>query len=183
LPAVISDDMLGMRLAVDHLVGLGHSQIAHLAGPESFSTGMARRVGFEQAMRTHGLKAAHVVMADSYAIESGDLAMQQLLALRTRGVFTAVVAANDLIALGALQALRRAGVTVPTKMSIVGHNDMPLLDQVHPPLTSVRIQHYQMGYTSARLLLDALHNSPGSQEVTVMLPPQLMVRASTAPPL
>jgi DNA-binding LacI/PurR family transcriptional regulator len=62
-------------------------------------------------------------------------------------------------------------------------NDMPLLDQVHPPLTTVRIQHYQMGYTSARLLLDALHDSPGSQDVTVMLPPQLMVRASTAPPV
>jgi len=183
LPAVISDDMLGMRLAVDHLVDLGHSQIAHLAGPESLSTGMARRLGFEQAMRTHGLTPAHVVMADAYAIESGNLAMQQLLALRSRGVFTAVVAANDLIALGALQALRSAGVAVPTEMSIVGHNDMPLLDQVHPPLTSVRIQHYQMGYTSARLLLDALHDSPGSQDVTVMLPPQLMVRASTAPPV
>ena len=109
--------------------------------------------------------------------------MQQLLALRSRSVFTAVVAANDLIALGALQALRSAGVAVPTEMSIVGHNDMPLLDQVHPPLTSVRIQHYQMGYTSARLLLDALHDNPGSQDATVMLPPQLMVRASTAPPV
>jgi LacI family transcriptional regulator len=183
LPAVISDDMLGMRLAVDHLVDLGHSQIAHLAGPESFSTGMARRLGFEQAMRSQGLTPTHVVMADAYAIESGNLAMQQLLALRSRSVFTAVVAANDLIALGALQALRSAGVAVPTEMSIVGHNDMPLLDQVHPPLTSVRIQHYQMGYTSARLLLDALHDNPGSQDATVMLPPQLMVRASTAPPV
>jgi len=182
MPAVISDDMLGMRLAVDHLVGLGHRHIAHLAGPESFSTGMARRLGFEQAMRTHGLAAPHIVTASAYAIESGDAAMQQLLSLRQGHALTAIVAANDLIALGALQALRRAGVAVPADVSIVGHNDMPLLDQVNPPLTSVRIQHYEMGFKSARLLLDALRERPGSQDATVLLPPKLMVRASTAPP-
>jgi len=183
LPAVISDDMLGMRLAVDHLVALGHRRIAHLAGPESLSTGMARRVGFEQALHNHGLVAAQVVMARAYAIESGEQAMQQLLAARAKQPFTAVVAANDLIALGAMQTLRAAGLNVPADISIVGHNDMPLLDQVHPPLTSVRIQHYEMGYKSARLLLDALRERPGSQDATVMLPPQLRVRGSTAAPV
>ena len=186
LPAVISDDMLGMRLAVDHLVALGHRHIAHLAGPESLSTGMARRVGFVQALHNHGLAAAQVVMAKAYAIESGEQAMQQLLALRQSHPhphpFTAIVAANDLIALGAMQTLRAAGLNVPTDISIVGHNDMPLLDQVNPPLTSVRIQHYEMGFKSARLLLDALRDRPGSQDATVMLPPQLRVRGSTAAP-
>ena len=182
LPAVISDDMLGMRLAVDHLVAQGHRRIAHLAGPESLSTGMARRVGFEQALHNHGLAAARVVMAKAYAIDSGEQAMQQLLASRQRHPFTAIVAANDLIALGAMQALRAAGLHVPTDISIVGHNDMPLLDQVNPPLTSVRIQHYEMGFKSARLLLDALRERPGSQDATVMLPPQLRVRGSTAAP-
>jgi LacI family transcriptional regulator len=182
MPAVISDDMLGMRLAVDHLVGLGHRKIAHLAGPESFSTGMVRRMGFEQALRSHGLSASHIVTASAYSIESGDLAMQQLLTLRDKKPFTSIVCANDLIALGALQALRRKGVLVPNELSIVGHNDMPLLDQVNPPLTSVRIQHYEMGFKSARLLLDALRDRPGSQDATVMLSPQLMIRASTAAP-
>ncbi|PIT74319.1 LacI family DNA-binding transcriptional regulator [Limnohabitans sp. JirII-31] len=182
LPAVISDDMLGMRLAVDHVVGLGHRQIAHLGGPESLSTGLARRMGFEQAMREHKLKPTHIVSAESYAIDSGDMAMQQLLALRQKKPFTAVVTANDLIALGALQALQRAGIRVPQEVSIVGHNDMPLLDQVNPPLTSVRIQHYEMGFRAARLLLDALRQRPGSQDATVVLRPQLVVRASTSGP-
>jgi LacI family transcriptional regulator len=195
LPAVISDDMLGMRLAVDHLVALGHTRIAHLAGPAAFSTGLARRLGFEQALRTHGLAPAGMAEAAAYAIEAGDAAMSALLAPPPRrgraaaaarpagGLpFTAVVAANDLMALGALQALQRAGLKVPDDVSLVGHNDMPLLDHVTPPLTSVRIQHYEMGFRAARLLLDTLAGIPGSFEATVMLRPQLIERRSTAAP-
>lgn len=96
--------------------------------------------------------------------------------------WTAVVAANDLMALGALQALKRAGLRVPADVSLIGHNDMPLLDHVTPPLTSVRIQHYEMGFRAARLLLDMLAGTPGSFESTVMLRPQLIERQSTAVP-
>ena len=98
--------------------------------------------------------------------------------LRARG-FTAVVAANDLIALGALQVLQAKGIDVPQDVSLIGHNDMPLLDQLRPPLTSVRIQHYEMGHRAARLLLDMLGDGPGGAS-TVVLRPELMVRGSTA---
>jgi LacI family transcriptional regulator len=182
LPAVISDDMLGMRLAVDHLVTLGHQRIAHLAGPATLSTGLARRLGFEQAMRQHGLNAKAVALAEAYTVHSGEVAMQALLTKRPQTQFTAVVAANDLLALGGLQVLMRAGLKVPRDVSVVGHNDMQLLDQVNPPLTSVRIQHYEMGFRAARLLIDALRQRPGSQDATVVLRPQLVVRASTAAP-
>jgi len=184
LPAVISDDMLGMRLAVDHLVELGHRRIAHLAGPAGLSTGMARRIGFEQALRPHGLEPAAVVECSAYAVDAGQAAMGELLQSRKRGKrpFTAVVAANDLIALGALQTLRERGIAVPDEVSVIGHNDMPLLDQVSPPLSSVRIQHYEMGFRAARLLLDALRATPGSDQATVVLRPTLVVRASTAAP-
>jgi LacI family transcriptional regulator len=180
LPAVISDDMLGMRLGVDHLVALGHQRIAHLAGPEGLSTGLARRIGFQQAMREHGLAAKTLAVADTYSVESGEQAMNVLLSKRGKTQFTAVVAANDLLALGALQALKNAGLGVPQDISVIGHNDMPLLAQVNPPLTSVRIQHYEMGFRAARLLIDALRERPGSQDATVVLRPQLVVRASTA---
>jgi LacI family transcriptional regulator len=183
LPAVISDDMLGMRLAVDHLVGLGHKKIAHLAGPETLSTGLARRLGFEQAMREHGLGAKAIACADAYSVESGEIAMHALLSKRSKTQFTAVVAANDLLALGGLQALKLAGLSVPSDVSVVGHNDMQLLDQVNPPLSSVRIQHYEMGFRAARLLIDALRERPGSQEATVVLRPQLVLRASTTVPI
>lgn len=182
LPAVLSDDMLGMRLAVDHLVALGHTRIAHMAGPETLSTGLARRMGFEQAMREHKLKSKTIVTADAYSVECGELTMNALLSQRSKTRFTAVVAANDLLALGGLQSLKRANLQVPFDVSVVGHNDMPLLDQVSPPLTSVRIQHYEMGFRAARLLIDALRDRPGSQEATLVLRPQLMVRASTAAP-
>jgi LacI family transcriptional regulator len=189
LPAVISDDMLGMRLAVDHLVELGHRRIAHLAGPSSFSTGLARRIGFEQALRAQGLEPAAIVECEAYAVRAGQVAMSGLLALRRpkrgpggRSSFTAVVAANDLIALGALQLLHERGIAVPGELSVIGHNDMPLLDQVNPPLTSVRIQHYEMGLRAARLLLEGLRSAADSNEATVVLRPTLVVRQSTAPP-
>lgn len=178
LPAVTSDDMLGMRLAVDHLVALGHRQLAHLAGPSGFSTGQARRVGFAQALQAHGLAPAAVEDCESYSIGAGEAAMSRLLASGTP--CTAVVAANDLIALGALQALQRRGVAVPQAMSLIGHNDMPLLAQISPPLTSVRIQHYEMGYRAARMLLEALQGVPGTAS-TLVLRPELVVRGSTAP--
>jgi len=177
LQAVTSDDALGMRLAVDHLVALGHRRIAHLAGPPGFSTGMARRIGFEQALREHGLAPAALAVCGAYAIEAGAAAMATLL--QAPPAFTAVVAANDLIALGALQVLQARGVAVPQGMSLIGHNDMPLLDQISPPLTSVRIQHYEMGYRAARLLLEALRGVPGSAS-TLVLQPELVVRGSTA---
>ena len=157
--------MLGMRLAVDHLVALGHQRLAHLAGPSGFSTGQARRLGFEQAVRAHGLDPAAVEACEAYSIDAGDAAMTRLLAADVS--CTAVVAANDLIALGALQALQRQGVAVPQAMSLIGHNDMPLLAQISPPLTSVRIQHYEMGYRAARLLLEALQGVPGSASTLV----------------
>jgi LacI family transcriptional regulator len=185
LPAVLSDDLYGMRLAVDHLVGLGHRRIVHLAGPAALSTGHTRRIGFEQALRENGLEPVAVVECDAYTLQAGHAAMLAALGparARRKLPFTAVVAANDLVALGALQALREREIDVPQQVSLLGHNDMPLLDQVSPPLSSVRIQHYEMGFRAATLMLDALRGTPGSQSSTVMLRPSLVLRGSTAAP-
>lgn len=189
LPAVLSDDMLGMRLAVQHLVALGHRRIAHLGGPAALSTGLSRRIGFEVAMQEAHASVVLSAECSAYSVEAGWAGMAHLLSAHEPAClaqaeleFTAVVAANDLIALGALAYLKQHGIRVPHDVSLVGHNDMPLLEQIDPPLTSVRIQHYEMGYRSARLLLDTLHGVPGSQEATVLLRPGLIVRGSTAPP-
>jgi LacI family transcriptional regulator len=182
LPEVLSDDAFGMRLAVDHLVQGGPRRIAHLAGPAELSTGEARRVGFEQALRAHGLEPAAIVQCDAYSIDAGARAMAALLDAHAAAAATATVAANDLLALGALQTLHRRGIAVPQAMSLIGHNDMPLLDQISPPLTTVRIQHYEMGFRAARLLLDLLRGVPGSAESSVVLRPTLVLRASTAAP-
>jgi LacI family transcriptional regulator len=192
LPAVVNDNRLGMRLAVDHLVSLGHRHVAHLAGPANLSTGRERRAGFEEALRAHGLEPGPIVECENFKIEAGRAAMVTLLApppgrgrrgaLAAKSKTTAVVAANDMIALGALQTLKERDVAVPRQMSIVGHNDMQLLEQVCPPLSTVRIQNYEMGHRAARLLLESLKGAPGSDDATIVLRPQLVVRESTAPP-
>ncbi len=200
--AVISDDAQAMKLAVAHLYALGHRRIAHLAGPAQFSTGVARLEGFRAALQQHDIEEAGVVIAEAYSRRAGKLGCDQLLHLRSRFSaktatknhsqhsvtkaqaqgFTAVVAANDLLALGAYDALHEAMLRVGQDISVVGHNDMPLMDMVSPPLTTVRIQHAEMGSQAARLLL-ALIDKESTGITQIVLQPELVIRLSTAAPL
>ena len=94
------------------------------------------------------------------------------------GEITAVVAANDLIALGVLDALQAAGLSCPEQVSIVGHNDMPLVDLISPPLTTIRIEHREMGELAAKILIETINS--GLEKVRhVILEPKLIVRKST----
>ena len=179
LPAVVNDDRRGMGLAVRHLLDLGHRRIAHLAGPPGISTATDRRTGFRAALRAAGLdpEEAPMAAAEAYTIEAGRRAMESLLAGPR---FTAVAVANDMLCLGAFDALTAAGLSVPGDVSVTGFNDMPFVDRIAPPLTTVRIQHAEMGRRGAELLLAAL-TEPASRE-DVVLEPELVVRASTAKP-
>ena len=175
--AVVSDDEKGMALAVDHLVQLGHKVIGHIAGSPDLSTGFRRRQGYETAMRRHGLTAGPVEVAQTYSREAGRTAAAKLL--RNRKI-TAIVAANDLLALGIyLEAFAR-GLRCPDDLSIVGHNDMPLVDMLQPPLTTVRISHREMGQEAAQLLLRSIAEGPGRAARNVVLMPELIIRGSTA---
>ena len=175
--AVINDDRAGIALAVAHLYALGHRAIGHVAGPGSISTGQARRAGFLAAIKAHGLAAPPVAVADSYSIAAGERACTQLLGLGRR--ISAVVAANDLLALGCYDALRRRGLTCPRDMSVTGFNDMAFADRFDPPLCSMRIPHRVMGEEAARLLLARIAD-PRAPIQEIKLPPELVVRASTA---
>ncbi|KGB56286.1 LacI family transcription regulator [Sphingopyxis sp. LC81] len=179
LSAVVSDDTLGMQLAVDHLVALGHKRIGHLAGPETISTGHLRRKGFYDAIALHGLAAGNCPSeaTEAYSREEGLRAGERLLA--SAPDITAIVAANDLLALGAYDAAARGGRSVPDDLSIVGHNDMPLVDMVAPPLTTVRISHQEIGRVAADLLLQQLTGKEYSTR-NIVLAPTLIVRGSTA---
>jgi LacI family transcriptional regulator len=181
LSAVVSDDAAGMRLAVDHLFELGHRRIAHIAGPLQHSTGFLRKAGFTQALGTHGIDPASAPceVAGTYTREQGRAAAERLLQ-RHREV-TAIVAANDLLALGVYDALRETGRECPKDISVVGHNDMPLVDLVQPGLTTVRISHFEMGKQAADLLEQAIQD-PGGAIRNVVLQPVLIVRSSTARP-
>jgi LacI family transcriptional regulator len=177
--SVITDDAGGMALAVTHLRALGHTRIAHLGGPQTVSTGAARLKGFNAAMAEAALIPAGIVAATAFTREAGEAASARLLAATPD--LTAVVAANDLLALGLYDTLRARGLRCPEDVSVVGHNDMPLVDMIAPPLTTIRIRHREMGLQAARLLVDLMRKPPEGV-VDVVLRPELIVRASTALP-
>jgi LacI family transcriptional regulator len=181
LPAVVTDDAAGMRLAVDHLVALGHFNIGHIAGPQQVSTGALRRIGFKDAASRAGLRAPNVSIeaASAYTREEGRLATHRLL--DRKAAPTAIVAANDLLALGVYDELATRGLRCPVDISVVGHNDMPYVDMLSPPLTTVRIAQRNMGKEAARLLLDQIAN-PVARRERVILAPTLVIRGSTAAP-
>ena len=182
LPAVVGDDRLAMKLVVEHLLREGHRRIAHLAGPQHVPTGVARRQGLEQALRDHDLAPAALVECESFTRDAGRSACERLLAqMRDAPADTradALVCANDLIALGAYDALREAGLRVPQDLSVTGHNDMPMVDLITPPLTTVRLPHREFGWRAAELLFGALDGAADSVS-TVVLRPELVVRGST----
>jgi LacI family transcriptional regulator len=178
--AVIPDDHAGTALAVDHLYDLGHRVISHIAGPSITSTGARRAAGFVAALQALGLEPGPGAEASAFTIEAGAAAARDVLAARRAP--TAIVAANDLVALGVLDAAVEHGMTCPADFSLVGFNDMSFLDRLRPTLTTVRIDEYELGLRAARLLL-SLVEDPSSSRETVMLTPELVVRDSTASPV
>jgi LacI family transcriptional regulator len=176
--AVAGDDATGIERTVDHLVELGHHDIAHIAGPLTVSTAAVRLRAFRSAMQRHGLRDDRVAEARAYSEAAGRAALLQLLGDDRP---TGVVAGNDLLALGCYDALAEAGLSCPDDVSIVGFNDMPFISRLQPPLTSVRVPQYELGVEAARLLLDRLSGRTVTPRV-VLLPVRLVVRGSTAPP-
>jgi LacI family transcriptional regulator len=181
LPSVTADDDAGISMAVTHLAALGHTRIAHLAGPQQTSTGVARARAFRHAVRDLGLDddPALIVECGYWSETEGAQALRRLLDAGTR--WTAVVAGNDLIALGCYDVFAERGMRCPDDLSVVGFNDMPFLDKMNPPLTTVSIPHYELGSEAGRLLLDTI-DDPERVPRSVLLTPSLVVRASTAPP-
>jgi len=179
ISAVVTDDESGAAQAVAHLVALGHRAIGHVAGPASLSTGRARRAGFVAAMRAAGMRGAPIVAAARYDIPSGAAAARRLLD-RHSGL-TAIVAANDLLALGVYDELGRRGLACPRDVSVTGFNDMAFCDRFDPPLTTVAIAHERIGEEAARLVLASIGGQAPVGEL-IRLEARLVVRGSTARP-
>lgn len=182
--AVSSDDVVGIEVAVDHLVALGHRRIAHLGASTDLSTGLVRHRAFADAMAARGLPVdpALVMTCERMTEAEGEAATRALFERGDGGDGpTAVVTANDLLALGCLDALAAAGRSCPGDVSVTGYNDIASMDRVHPPLTTVRVPRYELGVEAARLLLEKLAR-PDAPPRLVLLRPELVVRSSTGPP-
>ncbi|HWU28547.1 MAG TPA: LacI family DNA-binding transcriptional regulator [Microbacterium sp.] len=173
LHTVSVDQRAGARLAVGHLIELGHRRILHLAGPPDWFDARARTAAWRDALEDAGLDAPDPVVGD-WSSESGYLVGR---ALRLDGA-TAVFAANDQMALGLLHALAERGIRVPDDVSVVGFDDVPDARHYTPPLTTVRQDFTALGRLVIRELLTAIDGGqPGHRE---LIRPELVVRASTS---
>ena len=182
LPSVVGDDHAGIGLVVRHLIEQGHTSIAHVAGPQDLSTGLSRRQAFVAWMNSEGLEARSelVVEAEAFRTEAGRIACDRLL--DSGQEVTAIVAGNDLIALGCYDALAARGIDVPNTISVTGYNDMTFIDRVNPPLTTVAIPYHGMGTAAGRILLSLMALDDwrdGTAYTSTMLRPSLVVRSST----
>lgn len=183
IASVINDETEGVRHMLNHLVALGHRAIATIAGNQNLSTGQRRYEAFLRHAVEMGLEVspARVGFATSFNERDGERCMEELMA--RGGDFTAVLCANDRLAIGAIMALRRRGLSCPGDISVTGFNDMAMVDRIDPPLTTVRIQQYRVGFAAAELLLERMgKRAEHLRPQHIVMPVDLVVRGSTAPP-
>lgn len=181
IPYVINDEEGGIYSMLQHLLFLGHRSIAHIAGPQDLSTGQLRLAAFREATKTMQLdfKPDLVVTATHFHENEGMRCVEQLLAVKQK--FTAILCANDRLALGAIEALRERGIDCPRDVSVTGFNDMPFLTLIRPKLTTIRIQQHEAGVVAAKILLKMISSDDfESVPIETILPVELIVRESTA---
>ncbi|MEO3941449.1 LacI family DNA-binding transcriptional regulator [Paenarthrobacter nicotinovorans] len=169
------DQRQGAKLAVEHLLSLGHERIGHLSGPADWIDAAARIEGWQEALTEAGLEPGTLIEGD-WSAECGYREGLKVAADRS---VTALFVANDQMALGVLRALHETGVQVPGDISVVGFDDQPESAYFIPPLTTVAQDFEELGQRCIRLLLDRLEN--GSSVSAAAVVPRLVVRSTTAP--
>jgi LacI family transcriptional regulator len=179
LPVVLGSNRLAARSAVDHLLGLGHRRIAFIAGTSFTGQSEERQRGYEDALRAAGIaiEPAYLRQGD-FNDASGFAETQALLALPQPP--TAIFAANDAMAFGALDALSTAGLKVPNDVSVVGFDDVIRAAFVHPKLTTVRQPLNEIAVRAVAELADAIR-SGRAEGFRIELPARLVIRDSTGP--
>lgn len=170
------DNVAGARGAVEHLLSLGHRRIACITNaPLVYTAAQERLAGYTEALADAGIETEPALISEAgFDAPSGHLAMERLLA---RTTFDAAFVASDVVALGAIGALRAAGRRVPDDVSIVGFDDIPLAAYYDPPLTTVRLPAFELGQAAGRALLERIADREVQQRT--LLPTELMVRGST----
>lgn len=179
--SVVVDNRHGARLAAEHLLALGHTEIAVISGPLSSTPGRERHETFLRTLSDLGQPARpeHVRLAD-FRVDGGYESMTSLLDEQVRP--TAVFCANNLMTIGALRVLRERGVAIPDDVSMIGFDDLDLSDLLNPPLTVIDRATFTLGSSAAELLRGRLA-TPDRAKQHLTLPVQLIVRGSTAAPI
>ena len=174
---VIIDDKKAAYDATEYLINTGCKNIVHLKGPENLTISHQRLTGYKQAMEEHSIefKPQNVMEADNY--ERGEAAVKQLIS--EQNLPEAIFAVNDLTALGAMAALKEAGIKIPEQISIVGFTNGIISRLSDPPLTTIEQNGFLMGEKAARLLLERINSEEGVPSRTEIVPTKLIVRKST----
>lgn len=175
--SVAVDDVLGGRLAGEHLVGQGHTRIAYVGGPDTLPQVADRRTGLTRAVK--GRATVRTVATTNLTVAAGRLAAAQLADEPPATRPTAVFCANDLVALGVLQEMTRRGLRVPQDVAIIGYDDIEFAGAAAVPLSSIRQPREQLGRTATQLLLEEA-GDPDHEHRHVVFQPELVVRESTA---
>jgi DNA-binding LacI/PurR family transcriptional regulator len=179
IPFVDVDAVVGAAIAVQHLIDQGHRKIAMITNaPLTYVSAQQRRDGYQQALLRAGLSfKPEFVREGNYTPASGFSAMSELLAMETRP--EAVFVASDVVAMGAIQAIKRAGLRVPDDLAVVGFDDVPLAGYYDPPLTTIRLPAYGLGWAAGDRLVRMIRGE-GVQQPRLFLDSELVVRQSSA---
>lgn len=185
IASIMGNDGMGIRMAVDHLVAFGHRQIAFVGGPADLSSATRRRQSFVETMKSHGLKIGPDIFGEGdYTMHSGRVAGRILLTRTTRP--TAIVAANDYMAMGVIQSAQELGLRVPADLSVTGFDDLPDSTDYWPPLTTAHQPIFDIGIKAAQLLVAQMKGAPAPAQPEplakrqIMMDSSLVVRESTA---
>jgi LacI family transcriptional regulator len=181
IPAVLIDNTDGILKACKHLASLGHRRVGYLSGEEVETSAHERMFGFQRAREAFGLvEDSNLVVRNCRGrIDEGFRGMMSLLAIKERP--SAVVAYNDLIAVGAMDAIKHAGLDVPGDISVVGFDDINVAAEVNPPLTTIRVPKKTLGIIAARRLVEIVKKKEFTQG-KILVPTGLVLRNSTAAP-
>jgi DNA-binding LacI/PurR family transcriptional regulator len=189
IDSISVDNAMGGRLATEHLLGLGHRRIGFLSGPLRTASRLERLEGYRHALREAGVEpdprlvweeAASQNFGDVEGFEFGRYGARELLG--GPAAPTALFTINDMYALGAYAGVRDLGLRVPEDVSIVGFDDIPIAEIAHPPLTTMRQPVQEMMRIAVTLLIDRLQGTYTEPSEHVTVTPELVLRASTAPP-
>ena len=179
--SVAVDDAAGGAMAFDHVYGLGHREIVVLLGPDDIPQVAERKRGIiaaAAARRGDDEATLRFITAGHMSTASGESTMLDYLNSNGRD-FTALICANDLLALGAMRSLRTRGLAVPKDVSVVGYDDIDFAASAQIPLTSIRQPKYQLGYAATELLIAECEDRAAHAHQRVMFQPQLIAREST----
>ncbi|GAA4707981.1 LacI family DNA-binding transcriptional regulator [Brevibacillus fulvus] len=180
IPTVSIDNISAARKVVKHLLALGHRRIAHIMGPNEVILSRARLAGYRQALQQHGLEVDEMLVQEGdFSLDSGYRVTRKLLSFKRPP--TAIFAANDEMAIGAIRAIREHGLQIPDDISVAGFDDLTVSSFVSPSLTTIQQPRYEIGYRSVEMLIRLIRSEPLAQ-TQVVLDDSLVIRESSGVP-